>query len=98
MKGRLTKTLKEVIPKLIDSFDKELFSKSQEELEEYWFFKYDDSLIKEQNLYEFTKMLELYRSSCERWEEHHNGSVCIVERVRDKYLWNKIQNFIKDLR
>lgn len=35
----------------------------------------------------------MYARSCQRWEEIHNGYVCVVERVRDKYIIPKIKEF-----
>jgi len=88
--------LKTVITSLNDAFSEKLFAKTQDELEEYWHFKHDPSASPEWNLYQFTSMLELYKSFCRRWEEHHNGHCCVVERVRDKYLMPKIRVFVKD--
>jgi len=68
------------------------------ELERFWYFRYDKSRSEAANLYEFTEMLDLYRRKCRLWEEIHNGSSCVVERVRDKYLWPKIQQFIADVK
>lgn len=84
--------------KLSNKFDEELYAKSDTELEEYWHFKYDKTRSVASNLYEFHGLLELYRSFCRRWEEHHNGPVCVVERVRDKYLMQKIKDFVKSSR
>ena len=67
------------------------------ELERYWYFKYDKSRSPAVNLYEFNKLLDLYRSQCRRWEELHNGSSCVVERVRDQYLMPKIREFLAEL-
>ena len=88
------KTIKKVCNAIIENDNKELFNKKEKELENYWFFEYDKTLSKESNLYEFTKLLSLYKDYCMRWEEHHNGSVCVVERVRDKYLLPKISIFV----
>lgn len=93
-KEEMKETLKKTISSLVDSFNKELFEKTQEQLEEHWFFKRDDKKTKERNLYEFYDMLKLYEHHCERWEEHRSGSICIVERVRDKYLMPKIKEFL----
>jgi len=68
------------------------------ELERFWYFRYDKTRSEAVNLYEFTQMLELYRNKCRRWEEQHNGISCVVERVRDQYLWPKLQQFLADLR
>jgi len=89
--------LKKFLLDIADGFNKELFEKTQKQLEEYWFFKYDPNALIEENLYQFHDMLKLYGSFCRRWEEHHNGSCCVVERVRDKYLMPKIRLFIRDL-
>ncbi len=91
-------TIKKVCNSIIISDNKELYKKSQEELEEYWLFEFDINKSDELNLYKFTKMIELYKSYCRRWEEHHNGCVCVVERVRDKYLMSKIKGFIDKLK
>lgn len=66
-------------------------------LELSWFFKYDISKSEEWNTYHFYSMLKLYESRCRRWEELHNGTFCVVERVRDKYLIPKITEFLKEL-
>ena len=68
------------------------------ELEQFWFFRYDRSRSEAANLYEFTQMLDLYRRKCRSWEEQHNGISCVVERVRDQYLWPKLQQFIADVK
>jgi hypothetical protein len=81
---------------LINARD-ELISKTRSQLEDYWYFQYDAAKSKEWNLYQFTKALDLYKSNCRRWEEHHNGNSCVVERVRDQYLMPKITQFIKDM-
>ena len=91
------KAIADVITTLSQRFDNDLFQKSQAELEESWFFKWDDSKSLELNTYRFHDMLELYESLCRRWEEKHNGSCCIVERVRDKYSMPKIKQFVKQL-
>ena len=71
----------------------ELRNCPQNELDKYWFFKYDETKSLTYNIYEFTKCLEMYRSKCRRWEEYNNGYSCVVERVRDIYLWPKIKEF-----
>ena len=68
------------------------------DLERFWFFRWDESAKLEWNIYQFTDLLELYRRQCRRWEEMHNGSVCVVERVRDKYLLPKIAEFARQLK
>jgi hypothetical protein len=89
--------LKENIEILSDSFDKELFLKSKEELEEYWNFSFDfennDVLI----FYKFYRALKLYENFCRRWENYNSGYVCVVERVRENYLMPKIKMFMERL-
>jgi hypothetical protein len=90
--------LAETITTLADAFSRDLFDKTKEQLEEYWHFAFDPKKSVEANIYNFHDMLELYGNFCRRWEEHHNGSCCVVERVRDQYLWPKIKRFADDLR
>lgn len=62
-------------------------------LDRFWFFSYDPARTVEWNIYQFTDMLNLYKRKCREWEEMHNGSCCVVERVRDQYLMPKIGEF-----
>lgn len=89
--------LKEVITNMVDGFDRKLFEKTNEQLEEYWYFKWDYTRSVHWNIYQFHDLLKLYGSLCRRWEEKHKGSCCVVERVRDKYLMPKIEWFYKVL-
>ena len=90
--------IKDVVVKLDQKFSQELFARTQDQLEEYWHFKYDFGMSIEKNIYAFWKLLNLYQVFCRRWEEHHNGTCCVVERVRDTYLMPKINQFALDLR
>ena len=85
--------LGKVITGIADSFDRELYEKTQAELEELWHFKWDENRSIESNIYEWHNCLADYGRFCRRWEHHHNGYICIVERVRDKYLMPKIKAF-----
>ena len=87
------KTVTEVLNGIVASADAELQQMSQADLEGHWHFRWDDSASLERNLYEFHDMLELYGGFCRRWEEKHNGTCCVVERVRDTYLMPKIREF-----
>ena len=89
--------ISDVITTLSLSFDDDLFQKTEAELEENWFFRWDDSISLEENTYRFYDMLKLYGSFCRRWEERHNGSCCVVERIRDKYLMPKIKKFVEQI-
>lgn len=87
-----------VVTSLAKSFDEELFSKSRQDLEEHWHWKWDESLTVLQNTYKFYDLLWLYSSFCRRWEEHHNGHMCVVGRVRDQYLVPKLRLFLHAFR
>lgn len=91
------KFIGKVCKDIIQKDNEELFAKKQEELEEYWHYRFNKTGNIEWSYYEFFKALDLYKHYCTRWEEHHNGSVCVVERVRDKYLLPKINKFIGNL-
>ncbi len=82
-----------VLKGLADRGNIELRAMEQSDLEQYWRFAWNASASLEWNLYEFHKMLRLYGNFCRRWEEMHNGSCCVVERVRDTYLMPKIREF-----
>ena len=92
------KEMKKVIDSIIIGADKELYSKTSEELEDYWYYDFETEIEDVSfEYYSFFRALESYRFNCERWEEEHNGHVCVVERVRDKYLMPKIKRFIKKI-
>lgn len=90
--------LAEVFGGILKRSDDELLACTQEQLERYWFFKWNPDRSKAWNFYEFHELLDLYRRKCRQWEEHYNGHVCVVERVRDKYLLPKIEAFIEQLK
>ena len=94
-KETLEKDIGNILTSLDLSFSNELFAKTEEELEGHWYFKWDKTQDIVWNTYQFFDLLELYISFCRRWEEHHNGSCCVVERVRDKYTIPKIKLFWK---
>ena len=85
---------KSVVEGFMKTARDELLALTEEELRtKRWYFKYEPKYSKEWNLYEFASSMELYKSSCRDWETHHNGYVCVVERVRDKYLMPRIKEF-----
>ena len=87
-------SIKKVITSIAGVFQEELFACSEQDLEKYWYFKFAPKLPLSSIVYDFFCNLELYRGFCRRWEEYTNGSCCVVERVRDKYLIPKIKEFI----
>ena len=100
--SRMTKeefqgALNTVCLSIVERGKEELRQKTQAELETYWFFVYDNDRSKDQNLYEFQSMLDLYQRQCREWETMHHGPSCVVERVRDNYLMPKIKQFLEEL-
>ena len=89
--------IRETITTLANSLEHELYALSEEELYAQWYFKWDDNASLTWNIYQFNDILGLHKSRCRRWEEHHNGSCCVVERVRDKYLMPRIRDFEREL-
>lgn len=87
--------LKKTIVALDAAFQEDLFACEEEDLENYWHFEYNNDRSLVHNLYTFYDRLKLYEGFCRRWEEHTNGSCCVVERVRDKYIISKIADFIE---
>ena len=86
-----------ILTNIAKTFEDELIALTERELEQRWYFKWDEKASIEWNTYKFSDMLEMYKRSCRRWEENHNGSCCVVERVRDKYLMPKVREFLADL-
>lgn len=82
-----------VLNGIIASGEDDIQRMEQAGLEGYWHFRWDDSASLERNIYNFHDLLKLYGSFCRRWEEKHNGTCCVVERVRDTYLMPKIRQF-----
>jgi len=87
--------IEDVVGSILSNARDELISKTESELEDYWYFRYDKTASKAWNLYKFTQALDLYCRQCRTWEEYHYGYSCVVERVRDKYLMPKIQKFLE---
>jgi len=97
MDNPIQREIGNVITALAQGADDELFALQDAELERYWFFRWDEKASIEWNTYKFSDLLELYKRQCRRWEERHNGSCCVVERVRDKYLMPKVKAFLAEL-
>jgi len=90
--------IKEVSNHILGSIKKELEDmKNPDDLENFWYFEYDNNASKSWNTYQFFKFLDLYSDKCRRWEEIHNGYQSVVERVRDKYTMPKIKEFLDAL-
>jgi hypothetical protein len=75
----------------------DLFAMSQRELLDSAPFSFEAGRNEAENLYRFVRDMIGYSSRCRRWEEHHNGSCCVVERVRDTYLRPRMIRFLEDM-
>jgi hypothetical protein len=93
----MTDQIKEVAMGLVAACDAELLAMSAEEIAGGWYWSWDESHGIEWNIYKFSDILELHKRRWRRWEEHHNGSVCVVERVRDKYVMPRVRQFLAEL-
>lgn len=82
-----------VLPEMLKGINEEILATPEAELPNRFYFSYRPHESKTWNLYRFSKALEHYKRDCRKWEEHHNGGGCLVERVRDKYLLPKIKEF-----
>lgn len=75
------------------SRDKLISTKKEDLRKNYFHFEWDDNYSKTWNIYQFSSALESYKRNCRDWETHHNGYSCVVERVRDEYLYPVIKEF-----
>ena len=91
------KDIADVVENLIQRSDKGLLELSGEGIADEWYFIWDDEQGIEWNTYMFSDELEAYKRRCRKWEEHHNGPTCVVERVRIRYLMPKINGFLVEL-
>lgn len=89
--------IKKVIHGMVDSFTTEVLAMSAEQISEEFFWSWDVTRTPAANLYLFFDALALHRRRWRMWEEHHNGSCCIVERVRDKYIMPRIYELLAAL-
>ena len=86
-----------VLTSILAGADAELVALEDAELAAQWYWRWEAGRSIEWNTYKFSDMLELHKRRCRRWEEHHNGSCCVVERVRDKYLMPRVREFLAEL-
>ncbi len=87
--------VKNVLDNLVSSQDAALLGTAEADLPgKYWLFRYDATASLEWNLYRFTQDIGAYGRRCRQWEEHHHGTCCVVERVREKYLMPQIREFL----
>lgn len=97
--SKLGKEIAAVLNGIAHRENDELLSTKKEDLfSKYWHFKFDRTRSVEWNIYRFSESLEMYKRKMRRWEEHHNGIMCVVECVRDQYLMPRIREFTEQLR
>lgn len=84
----------DVIAAMAESADSELLAMTEADVAGQWYWRWEGDRSAEWNTYRFSDALELYKRRCRRWEEHHNGHVCVVERVRDKYVMPRVREFL----
>ena len=82
---------------LVARADSELMAINEEELAAQWYWRWEGGQSIERNTYQFCNELERHKRRCRRWEEHHNGCCCVVERVRDKYVMPRVREFLAAL-
>ena len=87
----------QVLASITARADSELMSLGEAELAAQWYWHWEEGRSVEWNTYKFADMLELHKRRCRQWEERHNGSCCVVERVRDKYLMPRVREFLDAL-
>jgi hypothetical protein len=89
--------LADVLESMAARFDRELLALSADEIADEWHWSWDPDASVEWNTYQFSSILELHKRRWRRWEEHHHGSCCVVERVRDKYVMPRVREFLQAL-
>ncbi|MEN9490782.1 MAG: hypothetical protein RJA63_1231 [Pseudomonadota bacterium] len=77
--------------------DSELMALEDTALAAEWYWRWEEGRSIEWNTYKFSDALEAHKWRCRRWEERHNGSCCVVERVRDKYVMPRVREFLAAL-
>lgn len=87
----------DVMTALVATADAELMALEEAELAAQWYWRWEEGRSIEWNTYHFSDMLEMHKRRCRRWEERNNGSCCVVERVRDKYVMPRVREFLTAL-
>ena len=87
----------DVLTSIAARADSELMALKEAELAAQWYWQWEDGRSIEWNAYKFSDALEMHKLRCRRWEDRHNGSCCVVERVRDKYVMPRVREFLAAL-
>jgi hypothetical protein len=91
------RNIREVLSNLMVYVTDETMALDQDALAAKWFWQWEKDRSVEHNACEFNDDLEAYKRRCRKWEEYHNGSGCVVERVRSKYLVPRVREFLAAL-
>lgn len=83
-----------VLAAIVATADAELMALSADDIAAEWYWRWEEDRSIEWNTYKFSHILELHKKRWRRWEERHNGSCCVVERVRDKYVMPRVREFL----
>ena len=92
---KIQSALDEIVPRLADAIDELLLAMTPEEIQAHWVWSWQEEASLWWNIYHFADTLELYKRHWEKWEEHHNGYICVVERVAEKYVKPRIDDFMR---
>lgn len=87
----------DILTAILSGSDRELLALTDAEIAAEWYWIWEEGEGAEWNTYMFSDILELHKRRWRRWEEHHNGSCCVVERVRDKYVMPRVREFLAAL-
>ena len=87
----------DVLTGILARADAELTEMSESDLSAQWYWRWEEGRSIEWNTYKFSDALEMHKRQCRRWEDRHNGSCCVVERVRDKYVMPRVREFLAEL-
>ena len=95
--GPTKEQIGDVLTAIVATADAELMALEEAELAAQWYWRWEECRGIEWNTYKFSDALEMHKRQCRRWEERHNGSCCVVERVRDKYVMPRVREFLAAL-
>ena len=84
-----------ILPRLIDAMDAQLLTMTPEEIQAHWVWSWQEEASLWWNIYHFADTLELYKEQWRKWEEHHNGTTCVVERVARQYVKPRVDDFMR---
>lgn len=87
----------DVLTAIAATADADLMALEEAELAAQWYWRWEEDRSVEWNTYKFSDILEMHKRQCRLWEERHNGSCCVVERVRDKYVMPRVREFLSAL-